>query len=212
MSSIFSWRIGRSRTGIFFVPLVLMGGEFYLLPLSFEAAVGERLTVRAHYGTRFPISESAPVLADSGIYTAQAAYSLVNAHPEGNALVLEGSLKASGVAILTAESKPRIEGKIRYVDFAKAIVVVEKVDANFTRQLGAILEIVPMSLPARGFNQFSLYFKGKRIEEPIEMSDGIIRTRTDGRIRIETIGRYLLRTTHTEDGTVYSASLTFEVR
>ncbi len=213
MSSIFSWRIGKSSKLIFFFPVALMGRDFYLLPSSFEAAVGERLTVRVHYGAHFPNSDSAPVLADSGIYTTKAAYSLVNAHAEGNSLVLEGNLKAAGVAILAAESKPRTENGIRYLDFAKAIVVVEKADSNATKRLGAILEIVPMALPKLGDVQFRVLFLKKPLETPLEISIASDRiTNANGLFHFDAHQRYLLRARHTEGDTVYSATLTFEVR
>ena len=213
MSSISSWRIGRSKASLFFFPLALMGGDIYLLPSSFDAAVGERLTVRVHGGSHFPISESVPVLADSGIYTAKAAYSLVNAHTEGNALLLDGNLKAAGVAILAAETKPRTENGIRYLDFAKAIVVVEKTDGNATKRLGAMLEIVPMAVPKLGDNQFRVLFLKKPLEIPLDLSNASASiTSPGGQIHFDAPGRYLLRARHTEGDTVYSATLTFEVR
>lgn len=189
--------------------LQLLAGDLYLLPDSFLAAVGERLLVRVQDGRNFPHSEREPVLADSAIYTAKAAYNLLSPQHELNALILHGNLKDRGTAVLAVESKD-------HRNFAKALVVVEVPDQNSMRQLGTALELVPDSNPLLGDNSFHLLHRRMPLAgcvfELLAVSGSAVsgKTNVEGKatVRITKSGRYLLRAAH-ED---LSASLTFEVR
>ena len=208
MSSIFSWRTGSLSLLFASFSCGLASGEMFLLPSTFEPSVGERITVQVHSS-----GGRVPQLADSGIYTKQAAYSLVNARKEGHVLVLECGVKASGISILAAESKPYLEGNVRHVEFAKAILCAGKADENASMRMGAALEITPADTPRLGLNRFLLWLQGQRVPPSMELSNGSWKQqKADGAFEIKVPGKYTLTASHSAQGVQFSTSLVFEIR
>ena len=112
----------------------LAAQEGFLIPASFTASVGERISVRLELANAN--------IADAGIYTSRAAYNLVNLRKADDAVVLDGSLKIPGTAVLAITTKPQIINRQRHTLIAKALVDVDCADANRYRSLALALELV----------------------------------------------------------------------
>ena len=148
----------------------LFAQEAFLIPSTFNASVGERITVS--------ISLGEAAIADTGIYTPRAAYNLVSPRLLNGQVVLDGSLKVAGTAILSLATKPRIVDRSRISIFAKALVDVETRDANRYRTLG-----LPLELVLSDDTHVMLLANGKALAG-IEVSP-LGRTAADGRVAFQ---------------------------
>jgi uncharacterized GH25 family protein len=139
------------------------------------------------------------------------------------------------------KNKTQVNGAIKgtySVKFCKAVVIVDKPGGNaFSRIVGHELEIIPLKDPGRLVQgeilPIKVLFKGKPAEIEVKATyDGYssrqnvfavaIKTNTQGRgeIKIDKIGKWLVRTNYTEkaadtrlyDEKMYAATLAFQIK
>ena len=179
--------------------------EAFLIPSTFKASAGERIAVR--------LELAGAAVADAGIYTSRATYNLVNLRTDGTSILLDGSLKVAGTAILAITTKPRIVHRERFLLYAKALVDVDLADANATRSVGLPLELVLSG------HTLTLLAAGHSLPGTVVKPSGT--TDADGKVHVDaTTGIHKISATRKmrctdpaiADWDVITTTLTFEIR